>query len=57
MDPNISLKQQQKFNFSFHSRKFKTRKILFFGRFAKVYAREVQKFREFFGSRKFQLLK
>ena len=29
----------------------------YFGRFAKVYAREMRKFREFFGSRKFLLLK
>ena len=29
LDPNVSLKQQQKIYFSVHSRKFKTRKILF----------------------------
>ena len=29
LDPNVSLKQQKKINFSVHSRKFKTAKILF----------------------------
>ena len=33
------------------------REKFYFGRFAKVYAREMQKFREFFVSRKFLLLK
>ena len=28
-DPNVSLKQNKKINFSVHSRKFKTRKIIF----------------------------
>ena len=43
LHPNISLKQQKKNQL--------------FCPFAKVYAREMQKFREFFGSRKFLLLK
>ena len=33
------------------------REKFYFGRFAKVYAREIQKFREFFRSQKFLLLK
>ena len=33
------------------------REKFYYGRFAKVYAREMQKFREFFGSRKFLLPK
>ena len=60
LDANVSLKQQQKINFSVHSRKFKTRKIIFWPirenlcsrnakisrifRLAKVYAPKVCKF-------------
>ena len=43
-------------NFSVHSRKFKTRKILFWP-IRESLSREMQKFHEFFGSRKFLLLK
>ena len=56
LDPNISLKQQK--NSTFLSiRESLRRKKFYFGRFAKVYAREMQKFLEFFGSRKFLLAK
>ena len=50
------LKTTKKFNFSVHSRKLRREKF-YLGRFAKVYAREMQKFREFFRSRKFLLAK
>ena len=42
LDPTVSLKQQKKSTFL---------------TLAKVYAREMQKYREYFGSRKFLLLK
>ena len=56
MDPNVSLKQQKK-STVLSIRESLRRKIFYFGRFAKVYAREMQKFREFFLSRKFLLAK
>ena len=56
LEPNASLKQQK--NSTFLSiRESLRREKFYFGRFAKVYAREMQKFREFSGSRKFLLLK
>ena len=56
MDANVSLKQQK--NSTFLSiRESLRREKFYFGRLAKVYAREMPKFREFFGSRKFLLLK
>ena len=56
LDPNVSLKQQK--NSTFLSiRESLIREKFYFGQFAKVYAREMQKFREFFGSRKFLLAK
>ena len=46
LDPNVSLKQQK--NSTFLSiRESLRREKFYFGRFAKVYAREMQKFREF----------
>ena len=56
LDPNVSFKQQT--NATFLSiRESLRRENFYFGRFAKVYAREMQKFREFFHSRKFLLAK
>ena len=55
LDSNVSLKQQKKSTFM-SIRESLRREKLYFGRFAKVYAREMQKFREFFRSRKFLLL-
>ena len=56
MDPYVSLKQQKKSTF-LSIRESLRREKFYFGRFAKVYAREMQKFREFFVSRKFMLAK
>ena len=50
------MKQQKKSTF-LSIRESLRRKKFCFGRFAKVYACEMQRFREFFGSRKFLLLK
>ena len=56
LDPNVSLKQQKSSTF-LSIRESLRREKFYFGRFAKVYAREIQKFREFFRSRKFLLAK
>ena len=56
LDPNVSLKQQKKSTFLCIRESLICEKF-YFGRFAKVYAREMQKFREFFGCRKFLLAK
>ena len=56
VDPNVSLKQQKNSNF-LSIRESLRREKFYFGLFAKVYAREMQKFREFFVSRKFLLAK
>ena len=56
LDPNVSLKQQKKSTFLYIRESLRPEKF-YFGRFAKVYAREMQKFREFFRSRKFLLAK
>ena len=56
LDPNVSLKQQKNSTF-LPIRESLRREKFYFGRFAKVYAREMQKFREFFRSRKFLLAK
>ena len=56
LDPNVSLKQQKNSTFLSIRESLKHEKF-YFGRFAKVYAREIQKFREFFRSRKFLLAK
>ena len=50
------IKQQKKSTF-LSIRESLRREKLYFGRFAKVYAREMQRFREFFVSRKFLLAK
>ena len=56
LDPNVSSKQPK--NSTFLSiRQSLRREKFYFGRFAKVSAREMQKFREFFRSRKLLLLK
>ena len=56
LHPNVSLKQQKNSTFlSIHESL--RREKFYFGRFAKVYAREMQKFCEFFVSRKFLLEK
>ena len=56
LDPNVSVKQQK--NSTFLSiRESLIREKFYFGCFAKVSAREMQKFREYFRSRKFLLLK
>ena len=47
LDTNVSLKQQKKSTF-LSIRESLRREKLYFGRFAKVYAREMQKFSEFF---------
>ena len=56
LDPNVSLKQQKKSTFM-SIRESLRRKKFYFGIFAKVYAREMQKLREFFVSQKFLLPK
>ena len=55
-DPNVSLKEQKKSTFP-SIRESLIRKKFYFGRFAKVYAGEMRKFREFFGLLKFLLAK
>ena len=56
LHPNASLNQQN--NSTFLSiRESLRREKFYFGRFAKVYDREMQKFRVFSGSRKFLLAK
>ena len=56
LDRNVSLKQQKNSIFLFIRESLRREKF-YFGRFAKVYVREMQKFREFFRSRKFLLVK
>ena len=56
LDPNVSLKQQKKSTFLPIRESLKHEKFGFV-RFAKVYAHEMQKICEFFGSQKFLLSK
>ena len=56
LDPNVSFKPQKKSTF-LSIRESLRRENFYFGWFAKVYAREMQKFLDFFRSRKFLLLK